>query len=49
MQGPPKKVEPRDLGHENGICTTADEHGLPTITNGKYPSLSDARLEISRL
>lgn len=47
MQGPTKAVEPRDMGHENGICTTADENHLPTITNGKL-RMPD-RVEISRL
>lgn len=48
MDGPKKPVEPKDVGHENGICTTADEMSLPTITNGK---LNGNRLntEISRL
>lgn len=35
MDGPVIPAAPKDSGHENGICTTADEIPMPAITNGK--------------
>lgn len=51
MEGPPKTEEQqKDIGHDNRVFSTADETGLPTLTNlanGKNgPRLA---LESSRL
>lgn len=31
MDGPRTATKTNDVGHENAICTTADETGLPTL------------------
>lgn len=31
MEGPKPATKSNDVGHENAICTTADETGLPTL------------------
>lgn len=36
MDGPkpqPETTDPKDVGHDNNIFTTADETNLPTITS----------------
>lgn len=51
MEGPPKPAPAqKDTGHDNTVFSTADETGLPTITNiANGKNTSRLAMESSRL
>lgn len=49
MEGPKEVTDRVDYGHDNNICTTADERNLPTLTITNGRQLPRIPIESSRL